>query len=124
MTEPQVRVTSYAVSCIPEDHVDARSFTLRVERRRADQWVVTDGFWYFNAAGRARGYVWRDGAQEPTKDEHYREISACQDAWKAEYWLTMDAALAVAKQHAPLMKVMRYTVADCLADIAEAGDSQ
>lgn len=115
---------SYAVSCIPEDDVNAPSFTLRVERRGDDEWVVTNGFWFYNAAGRAHGYVWRDGAQEPTKDKHYREIDAGQEAWRAEYWLTMDEALAVAKHHAPLMQVMRYTVADCLADRAKAGDPQ
>lgn len=110
-----VRPVAYAVSCLPEDDVNARHFTLKVEYRGAGKWAVTDGFDFLSRSGGwSYGYSWRDGRQEPETDSDFREVAEGQEAWRAAHWHDLDTALELARQHAPLMTVNGHTVAEAL----------
>lgn len=97
--EPSVVTTAYAVSCVPEDNVNAWHFTVKVERRGPDLWSVNDGHFCFAADG-SRSY-------EPIPSER-------QEDWKARHRFDLDTALALAKRVAPTLRVNGYTVADVL----------
>jgi hypothetical protein len=118
--EPQVRPTTYSVSCIPEDDINARHFTLKVEYRGNGLWAVTDGGSFLGRNGTwSDGYSWRDGNEEPATEEDFREESEGQEAWRAVYRHDLDTALRLAKEAAPHMLVNGHTVADALARRAE-----
>lgn len=119
--EPTVRITSYAVSCLPEDHADAFHFTIKVEYRGHDRWTVTKSTRYLGADGKwSYGYSWRDGTQEPQSDEDFREVREGRDAWLAAHRFDLETALDLAKQNAPLVKVNGWTAAALLAEEARA----
>lgn len=98
--EPAVRTTAYAVSCVPEDNINAWHFTVKVEYRGRGLWAVTDGIGCFNIDG--------DRSYESTTSER-------RDEWLAEHRFELDTALALAKRVAPLLRVNGYSVADVLA---------
>jgi hypothetical protein len=97
---PTVRPVAYEVSCLPEDDVNARHFTLKVEYRGEGRWAVTDGF----------GCLGADGAwtYEPSP-------SSREDDWLATHRFDLDTALKLAKEAAPHVTVNGWTVADALA---------
>lgn len=108
MTEsaPEVftRVTRYEVSCLPEDDINARPYTLTVEYRGRGLWAVLDGPFALNADG--------------VKDYEPRP-SAREDDWLTTHRFDLDTALALAKRFAPLMTCNGHTVAEALG---EGGD--
>jgi hypothetical protein len=112
----QVRVVTYAVSCLPMDDPDAHGFTLKVERRVGDRWVVTNGYSFLGRAGTwSEGYYWNGATDHPQTDAEFREAEAGQEAWKAEHWHDLDTALRLAKAAAPGNPHTGITVADVLA---------
>lgn len=100
IAEPTVTPTRYAVSCLPQDHPDARYLTVLVEHRRHDRWCVSDGFGYCYSLDGHRAYE--------------RLPSNREDDWRARYYFDLDTALALAKKIAPTMTSMALTVADAL----------
>ena len=103
-----VRATRYEVSCIPEDNVNARHFTLKVEYRGRGLWAVTDGIDCLDRSGE-----W----------SYERIPSNREDEWLATHRFDLDTALGLAKKAAPKMTVNGYTVAHVLArhEAKEAG---
>lgn len=89
--EPTVKAVRHWVSCLPEDDINARHFTLAVEYKGDGKWAVMDGPFGLFADGR------RD----------FKRLRGDR--------FDLDAALRLAKEQAPLMKVNGYTVADALA---------
>jgi hypothetical protein len=103
-------VTSYAVSCVPEDHVDAYHFTLKVEYRPGGRWVLMGGSRFLSRTDTwSRGYYWTE--------QDFAGAKAGREAWLAEHWHDENTALELARKHAPLMTVNGYTVASVLARI-------
>ncbi|MEV0831458.1 MULTISPECIES: hypothetical protein [Streptosporangiaceae] len=98
---PQVRVTRYEVSCLPEDDINADPYTPAVEYRGRGLWAVMDGPFALNADG--------------VKDYEPRPTSR-EDDWLAAHRFDLDAALALAKRTAPTMTCNGHTVADALRD--------
>jgi hypothetical protein len=86
--QPQVRRIAYSVSCLPEDHIDARHFTIRVEYVSNGLWQVTDGWSFLGADG-----TW-------SEDFSSHELHV---------------ALDLAKEAAPKMTAGNHTVADVMA---------
>lgn len=109
MAEPTVRATRYEVSCLPQDDINTRHFTITVEYRGNGRWAVLDGPFALDAIG-ARDY-------EPRPSDR-------EDDWLAAHRFDLDTALAIAKNAAPLIVVNGWTVEQSLADIAarEAAD--
>lgn len=105
--KPTVKATHYEVSCLPEENVNARHFTLRVEYRGRDRWAVTDG----------HDCLSKDGTWS------YESIpSNREDDWLAAHRFDLDTALRLAKEAAPKVTVNGYTVADALAMTAARGE--
>lgn len=98
--KPEVRVTRYAVSCLPPDDVNARSFTIHVKQTTGGLWIATDNQRCLNSAG--EWVVDRSGLYV----RHDKET-----------------ALRLAEAAAPRMTVNGCTVADVLAK-QEAADAQ
>lgn len=98
--EPTVHVTSYAVSCLPEDDPATRHFTLKIEYRGAGRWAVLDSPFCLNASG--------EWDYEHLPSERTEE-------WLTEHRFDLDTALRLAKEQAPRMTVNGHTVADVLA---------
>lgn len=91
--EPQVtvRTSRYTVTCVPpETSPDAHVWAINVEEKRDGTWVVTDGFGYLNP-----DLVFED-----------RPYSQCL--------FDVDAALALAKEAAPLVIINGRTVTQAL----------
>ncbi|MEV8638953.1 hypothetical protein AB0395_45595 [Streptosporangium sp. NPDC051023] len=103
MTDPEVfvRPTRYDVSCLPEDDINARHYTLTVEYRGRGLWAVMDGPYAYDANG-VKDY-------EPSPSNR-------EDAWLATHRFDMDTALAIAQQVAPNMTCNGHTVAEALAE--------
>lgn len=99
--EPEVRVTRYEVSCLPEGDINADPYTLTVEYRGRGLWAVMDGPFAYNA--------------DCVKDYEPRSSSR-EDDWLATHRFDLDTALALAKRTAPLMTCNGHTVADALRD--------
>lgn len=109
MSEPTVKVTAYEVSCLPEDHIDAYHFTLRVVYRGKDRWAVVDGPWCLDADGNS---------------EYESLPSNRTDEFLAVHRFDLDTALNIARKYAPKMRINGFTVADVLArHNEEAGDA-
>ncbi|MEU6582835.1 hypothetical protein [Nocardia sp. NPDC046763] len=88
MPEPIVTATMYAVSCLPIDHPDNPHYRVAVRRRSGGQWVVSDGFDFYDPTG----------------------------APSAEPWpMERGDALELAKRIAPKLVVNGRTVTDVLA---------
>src|SRR5690606_3544758 len=103
MTEipaPEVRVTSYEVSCLPEDNPRAQRFTITVAYRGHGLWAVTrfgdclsvDGEWDY----------------EPIPSKR-------TDEWFTRHYFDLDTALRLAREHAPKLTDWGWTVVDILA---------
>ncbi|MFF4417050.1 hypothetical protein ACFYY8_31400 [Streptosporangium sp. NPDC001559] len=103
MTDPEVfvRPTRYDVSCLPEDDINARPYTLTVEYRGRGLWAVMDGPYAYDADG--------------VKDYELRP-SEREGDWVAKHRFDLDTALALAKKVAPLMTCNGHTVTEALAD--------
>lgn len=104
LPEPEVRITRYEVSCLPEGDINARGFTLTVEYRGRGLWAVLDGLWCLGTDGE-----W-DYEMRPSERE---------DGWLATHRFDIETALRLAKEAAPDMTVNGHTVADALSRIAE-----
>lgn len=93
--EPTVRVTRYTVTCVPADaSPDAHVWAITVEEQR-------DGKWLVNCHG-----SWLDA-----KGEWHIGYSGVYKQCAHD----LDTALRLAREHAPLVEVNGYTVADALA---------
>lgn len=112
--EPTVMAVKYTVNCVPEDDLESHVWGLSVEYRGQGRWGVfrnahlclgADGTWSW-------GYNWRDGAHEPTTEAEWGDYHAGRDAWLAEHRFDEETALKLAQEHAPLVTVNGYTVAD------------
>lgn len=97
--EPSVHVTAYAVSCVPEDNINAFHFTAKVEYRGRGGWAVTDGFYVYAADG--------SRAHQSIPTERTEEFLA-------KFRHSESDAIALAKRIAPTLRVNGYTVADAL----------
>ncbi|GAA3417641.1 hypothetical protein [Streptosporangium vulgare] len=114
--EPEVRVTRYEVSCLPEDDLNAPAYTLAVESRGGGEWVVKSSGACLNADGvKSWGHHWEDG-REPVTDEEFAAHEVSRQAWLAAHRFDEETALAVARKFAPTMTCMGHTVADALRD--------
>lgn len=103
--EPVAIATRYEVSCLPEDHDERSYMSVSVEYRGHGKW----------AASRMKRCYDIDGNPdwEPTP-------SSREDEWLARFRFDLDTALAVAKKVAPTLKLNRLSVADILAQDAQA----
>jgi hypothetical protein len=119
VTTPEVRITRFQVSCLPETHPDADLFTLTVEYRGNGRWAVTKHGAYFDADGnRSWG---PPGDKEPVTDEEIAEDNRVRDEWLDRHRFDEKAACALAGRLAPQLQYRGYTVADALAK-QEASD--
>jgi hypothetical protein len=120
--EPEVRVTRYEVSCLPEDDINAPAYTLAVEYRGDSRWAVKTGGACLNANGaKSWGHHWEDG-REPVTEEELAAHEVSRQAWLDAHRFDEETALAVARKFAPTMTCMGHTVADALRD-QEARDA-
>ena len=118
--KPEVRITRFQVSCLPETHPDADLFTLTVEYRGKGRWAVTQRGASFDADGnRSWG---PPGDEEPVTDEEIAADNAARDDWLARHRFDEKAACALAGRLAPQLQYRGYTVAAALAR-AEATDA-
>lgn len=101
--DPEVRVTRYEVSCIPEDHETRFSLTVAVECRGRGKWAVLNAPYCLGSDGE-----W----------EYEMRPSERDDEWLATHRFDLETALELAKREAPLMRVNGWTVPRILADIA------
>lgn len=90
----------FVVSCFPEGNPSHRHFSLHVEWRGPDQWMVGDGF----------GCLDRDGnwSYEPLPSER-------EDEWKARHRFDLPTAIQLAHEAAPKLVCNGVTVAEALA---------
>lgn len=95
-----VSITQYAVSVLPADDINRKTFTLFVELKR-DGWTVHDGHEFY--AG--------DDTWQPS-------------AWRAHHWPDHDDALAFAREVAPEMRVNGHTATEVWRRTQEAGQSE
>jgi hypothetical protein len=114
--DPEVRVTRYEVSCLPEGDTDADAHTLTVEYRGGGLWAVKTRGACLNADGvKSWGHHWEDG-REPVTDEELRAHEASRQAWLDAHRFDEETALQIARKAAPAMTCMGHTVADALRD--------
>lgn len=92
--EPIVRVTEYAVSCLPDDNVNRKYYTLTVKRQRDGRWAIMDGPFAYDVNGVA--------------DIEPRSW-AFDEAWESAHLFDEATALELAKKFAPLMEVNGVT---------------
>jgi hypothetical protein len=97
--EPTVRVTCYAVSCLPEDHELAPHLSVAVEYRGRGKWAVTHFGQCLNADGE-----W----------DYEMRPSARDDDWLSTHRFDLDTALELAKQAVPKLSVNGWTVENVL----------
>lgn len=117
--EPTVKAVTHWVSCLPEDDINAHSFTLIVRYKGAGRWMVgrgwtsdipcmdADGEWSW-------GVEWEDG-REPVGSKEIDAYNQARDAWLDAHRFDEETALRLAKEHAPKIVVNGWTVADALA---------
>lgn len=97
--EPNVQATRYVVSCFPPDSEEGGHFNLAVEYRGRGLWAVT----------RHKQCLGTDGEWSWESIPSERE-----DEWLDSHRFDLDTALKLAKEHAPLVTVNGFTVADAL----------
>jgi hypothetical protein len=92
--------TRYEISCLPMDHSGRHHFTITVSWRGRGLWAVlnpigyclgTDGEWDYEPMNSSR-----------------------EDDWLEAHRFPLTTALALAKEHAPNMRVRHITVQDAL----------
>ncbi|WP_369214411.1 hypothetical protein [Streptomyces flavofungini] len=93
----QVQATHYVVSVLPEGDINRSLFTINVEYRGDDRWAVVRHRDCLNAAG--------EWSYEPRPSER-------DDDWLAEHRFTLGAALVLAKQAAPHLRVNGHSAVD------------
>jgi hypothetical protein len=109
MPEPEVRVTQYTVSLLPESYGEYYHWIVTVEYRGKGKWAVlhfsfclgSDGGWDY----------------EPSPSNR-------EDDWLATHRFDEETALALAREHAPKVSVNGLTPAGILArhpELLEAG---
>jgi hypothetical protein len=99
MTEPTVRPTRYAVSCVPEGYVEGDMFMVLVEYRGNDRWAVTNRGRSLSADGTwSWGYRGPGSDREPVTDEEHAAYEAGYEAWVAEHRFDEETALRLARQ--------------------------
>lgn len=99
--EPTARVTSFTVSCLPEDGIDSEAFSIQVDYAGHDRWAVRiRGSRCLDINGR---WDW-----EPIP-------SSREDDWLATHRFDQETALRLAKEQAPAVKVNGITVQQALA---------
>ncbi|MFC7344903.1 hypothetical protein [Saccharopolyspora griseoalba] len=101
---PEVRVSQYEVSFVPESSPARRHYTLRVVHKGFDRWAVTDGSLTLGSDGE---FVYETGDDRMDL------------GWLEAHRFDLDTALDLAKRHAALMEVNGRTVHDVLALQAE-----
>ncbi len=97
---PIAHATTYTVTCLPDDELDASSWALTVEWRGSDQWAVKHGAFCLSRSG-----DW-DYEMRPSERE---------DEWIAAHRFPLGEALDLAKHAAPNVVVNGFTPADLLA---------
>lgn len=97
--DPQILITQYTVSCIPEESVHRPSFEITVERRAPDRWAVLRNSRCLN----------RDGSWDYEPRSSNRE-----DDWLDEHRFTAQDALRLAAEWASKITSNHMTVADAL----------
>lgn len=113
--EPEVRVTRYEVSCLPEAHEDADLFTVAVEYRGGGRWAVTRRTAYYDAEGnRSWGSEW-PGGKEPVTEQEMAAAEQAHEEWLTRHRFDEKTALDLAKRLAPQIEYRGYTVAAALA---------
>ena len=95
--EPTVQATRYEVSLLPEGDVNRLLYTINVEYRGGDRWAVVRHRQCMNALGE---WSWESVPSER------------EDEWLAEHRFDLDAALRLAKEHAPKVTVNGRTAVD------------
>lgn len=119
MTEPTpaVRPTRYVVSCLPEDHDERWTFSVRVSYRGDGLWSVKCRSQYLDASGRrSPGFSWSGGPDEPATQAEMDAFDAEQAVWLKAYRFDHDEALRLARELAPTLTYRGRSVADALAD--------
>jgi hypothetical protein len=98
---PAAWPTTYTVSCLPLWHIDCDTYAVTVEYRGGSYtdkaWAVLRHRWCLSSAG-----AWD---LEPPPSER-------DDQWIMQHRFYRDTALALARQHAPGLKVNGKTAAD------------
>jgi len=97
---PVARPTQYTVTCLPEDELDASSWSVTVEWRGRGLWAVKH---YSSCLSRSGEW---DYEMRPSERE---------DEWLAEHRFPLAEALELAKRAAPEIVVNGFTPADLLA---------
>lgn len=88
--DPIVSITQYAVSLLPADDVNYKSYVILVERdHQSDCWIIHNGHEYYTDQG-----TW-----DPTR-------------WKADHFSDPVAALKIAKDLAPGITVNGRTATE------------
>ncbi|MER6778481.1 MULTISPECIES: hypothetical protein [unclassified Streptomyces] len=95
-----VQVTRFEVSVLPQGDVNRRHFTLYVEWRGGGQWAVSNGFHECLSADGTWSYE-----SIPTER---------RDEWITANRFSLSTAVALAKEHAPLITVNGHTALDAL----------
>lgn len=90
MDDVRVEATTYTVSLLPFDHIDAGSFSITVEQRSQDRWAVLHHRWCLGSDGE-----W----------DYEMQPSSREDDWLATHRFDLDTALALAKEAAPKLTV-------------------
>jgi len=83
----EVAIQTLTVSLLPVDHPGHRHYSLTVERRHVDRWVVSHLGQYLDAAGE-----WSLGTDIGT-------------GWRDSHWHTYEAAVRLAGEHCRLITV-------------------
>jgi hypothetical protein len=97
----QVRPTCYEVGFLPPSDADARVFNLRVEERDEGSWAVLHGGSCLRTSG---GWDY-----EPLP-------SSRTDRWLKQHRFSLEAALELARQQAPQVRVNGRTVLQWLEE--------
>lgn len=97
---PIARPTTYTVTCLPEDELEASSWALTVEWRGRGLWAVKHGSFCLS-----RTFEW----------DYEMRPSAREDEWLRAHRFTLEEALDYAKRAAPQVIVNGFTPADLLA---------
>lgn len=98
--EPEVMVTQYVVSCLPDGYLERDLWSITVEYRGREKWAVKRLSYCYDANG----------------ERSYESIpSERRDEWLAQYRHNLDDALALAKRLAPTLRINGWGVAEALA---------
>lgn len=111
MTQPTVNAQMLAVlvTVLPLDHPDAGTWGLRVEWRGGDQYAVVRYDCCLSVTGE-----WDPEPNPSSRDE----------AWTATHRFSHQAALALAAQHAPHVRINGVTATEVLTRIGAEGSGR